>query len=144
VVSKAVRNVLKDHVPSFIVPEQRGTVIPQKIRNYSPNDDTSHPTRFESSAIPLFEHQILYINSVATPILQKKELEKTLILNGCMCSLQKKELEKTLILNGCMCSIYINKLCFCTLYVLPTMLFLTSCSYFILYYTEQSEHGSHM
>ena len=125
-VSKAVRNVLKDHVPSFIVPEQRGTVIPQKIRNYSPNDDTSHPTRFESSAIPLLEHQILYINSVATPILQKKELEKTLILNGCMCS------------------IYINKLCFCTLYVLPTMLFLTSCSYFILYYTEQSEHGSHM
>lgn len=71
VVSKAVHKILKDHVPSFIVPEHRGTTIPQNIRNYSPNDDTSHPTRFESSAVPLWEPQILYANFVATPILQK-------------------------------------------------------------------------
>jgi hypothetical protein len=76
VVSEAAHKVLKEHVPSFIVPECRGTTIPQNIRNYLPSDDTSHPTRFESSAIPLRGPKILYVNFVATPILQKNNYKK--------------------------------------------------------------------
>jgi hypothetical protein len=50
------------HFPTFLRNVVLSSARVKQSRNNSPNDTVSHPRRPESSAIPLYEHKILYWN----------------------------------------------------------------------------------
>jgi hypothetical protein len=43
---------------SVLDAEDKGTVILQNVRNYSPNNTSSHPTRLGSSSLKIIQQQI--------------------------------------------------------------------------------------